>query len=159
LSDQQVKDVIDTERTTRTDLPAAFPKYEWSVRRQGCYYIYFEYGLPKAIHKEQIFKLNQNGAIVDVEGVADKSMKCPDEVITESALAEIIKRERAKGHGLPPAFPRFKTRVSRLRCLYLYFESALPETGEKYHTFIIDPFGELMEFFGAPPDATDKRRP
>ncbi len=150
LSEQQVKDIIDKERATRTDLPAPFPKYKWDVRRQGCYYICFEYGLPQAFHKEQIFKLNQYGAIVDVQG-AVKSMKCPDKVFTERELAEIIKRERAKGHDLPRAFPRFKTRVDRLRCLYLYFEDALPETRGNYHTFIIDPFGELMEFFRARP--------
>lgn len=67
LSDQQVKEVIDMERAKRTDLPAVFPKYRWVVKRQGCYYVYIEYGLPEAPEYNNIFRLNQNGVIVDAQ--------------------------------------------------------------------------------------------
>lgn len=67
LSDQQVKDIIDKERATRTDLPTPFPKYRWTVQRRGCYYVYIEYGIPEVIHYVRIFELNQYGAIVDAQ--------------------------------------------------------------------------------------------
>jgi hypothetical protein len=153
LSDQQVKDIVDKERTTRTDLPKPFPEYRWIVRKQGRYYTYIEYGLPEAPEYNQIFKLNRYGAIVDVQtpGESEESMKCPDKVFTESELAEIIKKEREKRDDLPAPFPNYRTRVARLRCLYLYFEYALPETRGNYQVFTIDPFGELMEFSRSQP--------
>ena len=150
LSDQQVKESVDKERATRTDLPEPFPKYRWIVRKQGCYYVYIEYGLPEAPEYNHIFKLNQHGTIVDVQG-GSQSMKCPDKVLTQSELAEIIKRERAKRQDLPARFAKYRTRVDRLRCLYLYFEYALPETRGNYQVFTIDPLGELMEFSRSQP--------
>lgn len=75
-----------------------------------------------------------------------ETLKCPDKVFTESELAEIVKKEREKRQDLPPPFPNYKTRVERLRCMYLYFEYALPETRGNYQVFTIDPYGELMDF-------------
>lgn len=152
LSDKQVKDIIDKERAARTDLPVPFPKYRWIVRKQGCHYVYIEYGLPEAPEYNQIFKLNQYGAVVDAQtGGEASSLKCSGKVFTESELAEIIKKEREKRSDLPSPFPNYKVRVDRLRCLYLYFEYALPETRGNYQVFTIDPFGELMEFSRSQP--------
>lgn len=152
LSDQQVKDIITKERATRTDLPGPFPKYRSNVRRQGCHYIYIEYGLPETPEYSHIFKLNQHGAIVDVQtGTGSEPLKCPDKVFAESDLAEIIKKEREKRHDLPPPFASYKTRVDRLRCLYLYFEYNLPEKRGDYQVFTIDPFRELMGFSRSQP--------
>jgi hypothetical protein len=153
LSDQQIRDIIQKERATRTDLPKPFPKDRWLVRRQGCHYVYIEYGLPEAPEYNQIFKLNQHGAIVDVQagGQSVESLKCPDKALTESELAEIVKKARAKRGDLPSQFPKHRTRVERLRCLYLYFEYALPERRGDYQVFTIDPFGELMEFSRSQP--------
>jgi hypothetical protein len=148
LSDQQVKDIIDKARETRTDLGAPFPKYRWTVRRQGCHYVYIETGLPEAPDYRQSFKLNQYGAIVDAD---NSRLKCPDKVLTESELAEIVTRERKKRQDLPPALPNARTRVQRLRCLYMYFEYAQPERKGDFQVFTIDPLGELMEFYRSQP--------
>src|SRR5437870_4912054 len=94
LSDGQIKDIVDKERAAaNTRLPAAFAKYRSVVRRQGCYYVYIEYSLPETPDDNHIFKLNQQGVIVDS---TPGSPKCPDKVLTESELAEIVARERAK---------------------------------------------------------------
>ncbi len=152
LSNQQVKSIIDTQRATRTDLPKQFREYKWSVRKQGCHYVYIEYGLPEAFDYEHILVLNQYGIIVDVQSGAEiVKLKCPDKVFTESELTEIIKKYRKKRDDLPPSFPSFKARVSRLRCQYLYYEYALPEIRGKHQVFIIDPFGELIEFLRSQP--------
>ncbi len=152
LSDQQVKDIIDRERATRTDLPAPFPEYRWTARKQGCHYVYIEYGLPEAPEYNHIFSLNQYGAVVAAStGRTTVKLKCPDKTFTESELAEIIKKEREKRHDLPPSFPSYRTRVDRLGCMYLYFEYALPEARGNYEVFTIDPFGELMEFSRSQP--------
>jgi len=153
LSDPQVKNIIDRERKERTDLPAPFPDYRWAVRRQGCHYVYVETGLPEGFHNQHTFKLNQRGVIVDVQtGDADtSSLTCPERVFTESELADIVASERAKRKDLPRPFPKSRTRVDRARCLYLYFEYALPERRGDYQVFTIDPFGELMEFTRSKP--------
>lgn len=148
LSDQEVKDIVDKARETRTDLAAPFSEYRWIVRRQGCHYAYIEYFLPETPDYHQFFKLNQYGVIVDAD---TSTLKCPDKTFTESELAEIIRQEREKRKDLPPPLPRYRTRVERLRCLYLYFEYALPERKGDYQVFTIDPLGELMEFFRSEP--------
>lgn len=152
LSDQQVESNIDKERATRTDLPGPFPEYRWLVRRQGCHYVYIEYGLPETPEYNHIFKLNQYGSIVDVQtGAGGEPLKCLNRVFTESELAEIVKKEREKRRDLPPPFPNYRARIDRLRCLYLYFEYNLPEKRGDYQVFTIDPFGELMEFSRSQP--------
>jgi hypothetical protein len=49
-------------------------------------------------------------------------MKCPEKSFTESELAEIIRNERKRRGDLPNPFAKQRTRVERLRCLYLFFE-------------------------------------
>ncbi len=152
LSEQQVTNIISRERATRSDLPKPFPQYRWTVKTQGCHYIYIENGLPETPGKQHIFRMNRLGVIVDAQahGQAIK-LNCPDKVFTESELAEIIKKERKNRPDVPSPFPNHRVRVDRLGCLYLYFEYAVPESRGNYHTFIIDPFGELMEIHRAQP--------
>jgi hypothetical protein len=157
LSDQAIKEIIDKERAARDDLPAAFPESRWVVRRQGCYYVYIEYGIPEAFHKEHIFKLNRHGVIVDAGGgnaPADTpgKMKCPDKVFTKVDLAAIVRSERAKRRDLPQALSSQETQVERLRCLYLYYEYALPKKKGDYQVFTFDPYGELMDVYRSKPE-------
>ena len=142
LSDEEIRSTIEKERSTRSDLPVPFKEYRSTVHRQGCHYVYVEYGLPEAFHYQHVFTLNQRGVIVDTG--AD-GLKCPDRTFTENELAEIVGAERAKRNDLPPAFANTRTRVDRLRCLYRYFEYAVPETG-RIQVFTIDPLGEVMAF-------------
>jgi hypothetical protein len=153
LSDQQVKNIVEREKATRTDLPAPFADYRSVVSRHGCHYVYIEYGLPEAFHKEHIFKLNQRGVLVDVESGGDptQSMKCPAKVLTEGELAEIVRKTRAERRDLPTVFPRYRTHIGRLRCLYLYSEYAQPEAPGRHHVFVIDPFGEVLDVVRAQP--------
>jgi len=165
LDDARVKAIIDTERAARTDLPAAFAHSRWSVRREGCHYVYIEFSLPETPDKMNIFKLNQNGVIVDAMNGIDSlmpplvpegaqvagHMKCPAHVLTEAELAAIIANERQTRSDLPAAFPSSRVRVERMRCLYLYFEYALPERRGDFQVFTIDPMGELMEFSRSDP--------
>ena len=147
LSDQQVNDIIGKERAARTDLPTPFAEFESKLSRQGCHYSYIEYGIPAAFHTEHIFILNQHGVIVDVQsGAETDDLECPDKVLAKSALAEIVNSERGKRDDLPAPYPEAYVRVSRSRCMYRYFEHALPEERGKYQVFTIDPFGELFDF-------------
>jgi hypothetical protein len=101
-----------------------------------------EIGLPETPDYTHVFKVNQYGVIVDAD---TERLQCPEKVFTESELAEIIKKERARRKDLPPPFANSRTRVDRVRCLYLYFEYAVPETRGNYTVFTIDPLGELMD--------------
>lgn len=148
LTDQEVKEIVDKERAKRADLPAPFSRYTWVVQRQGCYYVYIERGLPEAPDYSQFFKLNQHGVIVDT---SPGKMKCPEKVLTESELTEIVIKERAKQQDLPAPFSNYRKQVDRTRCLYIYFEYALPERKGNYQAFTIDPFGEVMGFFRSKP--------
>jgi len=147
FSDQQIEEIIATERASRTDLPVPFPQYRSVVRRRGCHYTYIEYGLPERPEYNHIIKLNQHGVIVDASAGGQSSpLQCPGAVLTDNELAEVVRSEREKRRDLPPAFSNYETRVVRMRCLYLYFEYAVPRINGEYQVFTIDPFGELMEF-------------
>lgn len=152
LSDQQVTNIIFRERATRTDLPKPFPEYRWTIKGQGCHYVYIEFGLPETPGEQHIFRLNRAGVIVDVQAHGQTlQLKCPDKVFTEGELAEIVKKARENQQGQPSPFPNYRVRVDRLGCLYLYFEYAVPESRGNYHTFIMDHFGEYMECHRAQP--------
>jgi len=146
LSDQQVKEIVDKERASRTDLPPRFGEYKWAVRRQGCHYVYIETGLPHRPDNDHTFKLNQFGVLVDADTIS-----CPETTLSERQLIDIVKNERAKRSDLPPPFPNVRTDVVRNRCLYALFEYAVPETRGNYQVFTIDPLGELMEFLRSRP--------
>jgi hypothetical protein len=143
LSAKQVKDIIDKARATRSDLPAPLADYKWNVTRKGCHYVYVETGLPEAPDYRNVLTLNQHGAIVDAD---HSNLTCPEKILSESELAEIVRKARATRRDLPPPFANFTTYVDRRRCLYLYFEYAVPAQRGNFQLFTIDPFGELMEF-------------
>src|SRR5579862_4131110 len=67
FSDQQIKEIIDKARAEGKDLPPAFPESKWTVRKQGCYYIYTEQKVPATPDATYIFKVNPKGSIVDFE--------------------------------------------------------------------------------------------
>ena len=149
LTQQQIRTIIARERANRKELPKPFPKYRSTVKKHGNFYTYIEYGIPEAPEYSMIFKLNRNGVIVDVITAGDLEktpLPCPEKVFTEAQLAEIVKSERERRNDLPAPFSKVRTRVARSRCLYLYFEYAVPEVRGKYQVFTIDPFGEIMEF-------------
>ena len=67
LTDEQVVNIIATARASRTDLPPAFEHYRTVIRRDGCYYVYIEVSLPETPDLVHIFRLNQNGQLVDAQ--------------------------------------------------------------------------------------------
>ena len=148
LSEQQLREIIAKAREARKDLPTPFAQSEVVVRRQGCHYVYIEYSLPRTPDHQNIFRVNQRGVIVDTEPV---SMTCPERTLTESELADVVKRERARRKDLPAPFANTRTRVDRNRCLYLYFEYAVPEQRGNFQVFTIDPLGELIDVFRSKP--------
>jgi hypothetical protein len=152
LSDAEVKDAIDTARSTGTGLPSTFPEYRWSVKKRNCYYVYTEYRIPETVDSNNTITLNQHGAIVDMRARGRSSgMACPGRVFSDNELAQIIRTEREKRGDLPSLFEDFRPQVERLRCLYLYFEHKVPEQRGDYQVFTIDSFGELMEFSRSQP--------
>ena len=75
-----------------------------------------------------------------------QEFKCPDTSLSEEELTAIVTAQRARQPQLPPAYPQFRVRVEKVRCLYMYFEYALPEVRGKYQVFTIDPYGEVIDF-------------
>ena len=148
LSEQQIKDLIAKERTTRKDLPPPFAESRTVLRRHGCHYTYIEYGIPQRPDEQNIFKLNQHGVIVDVD---PGSLACPAKVFTEAELTAIVKNARAARKDLPPAFKDSRTRIERVRCLYQFFEYAVPEARGNFQVFTIDPLGEVMDIHRSKP--------
>jgi hypothetical protein len=143
LSSEQVKQLIDRARETRTDLTAPFPDYSWSVRRQRCYYIYTEVGRPEAPDKNNVFWINQHGQIVDMR---PGNMTCPAKEFTLDEVKQIVTTARAQRSDLPRPFANARAQMTRTRCLYFYSEFALPDTGQ-YQVFTIDPYGGLFDAF------------
>ena len=72
--------------------------------------------------------------------------QCPGVLLSDAQLSEIVQQARATRSDIPSPFDSYRTGVSRLRCLYLYREAALPENfGSSYLVFVIDPLGEVIE--------------
>ena len=144
LSGEQVKAIVDKQRETRTDLPPAFPESKWSVRRQGCHYVYLENPVPETPDKHNMIWINPKGLIVDIR---PGTLTCPAKVLTEAELAAVIKEQRARRKDLPRPFENFTTSVTRMRCMYLFTEHASGGTTDRYQAFTIDPYGELFDVF------------
>ena len=147
LSEQQVGEIIAKERVKRADLPPKFDSQTIAFRRQGCHYTYIEYFVPRTPEKQNIFKLNQHGIIVDVQ---PGQIDCPKQVFTEAQLAAIVEKARAERKELPRRAPNTTARVDRLRCLYLYFEEPVPPKAGHFVAFTIDPLGELLDVMKNP---------
>lgn len=147
LSDAEIEAAIAAARATRTDLPPPFPSQRTVTREGGCHHLYIEYALPAAPDRNHIFQLNRQGVIVDVQaGRAATGFQCPGDELTQDDLADVVARARANRDELPQPYPQRTVRVSRLRCLYLYFEYNVPERRGDHQVFIIDPLGELMSY-------------
>ncbi|WGS86473.1 hypothetical protein [Methylomonas sp. UP202] len=78
--------------------------------------------------------------------IAEGAIDCPEKVFTEQELTVVVKQLRESRSDLPQAFKRPLVRVSRLRCLYLYFEYNDSDFSNNYNVFTFDPYGELVEF-------------
>jgi hypothetical protein len=144
MTDDQVKAIIAKERKARKDLPEPFAESQIVIRRQGCHYHYIEYAVPRTPDKQNIITLNQEGVIVDTQPA---TLECPDKTFTESELAEIVKQERATRKNLPAPYPQTRIRVDRDRCLYMYFEYAVPESPGRFQVFTVDPLGAVLDFY------------
>jgi hypothetical protein len=154
LSADQIHEIVMKERKTRDDIPPAFSKYEYIVRKKRCHFVYIESGLPPTFHNTQIFILNKFGVIVEVLiGQSQPvQLKCPGKVYTESELAEIIKKEREMQQDLPPPFGNYEVKVDRPGCLYWYYEYNLPKKIGDSQVFTIDPYGKLLEYSRSKPN-------
>jgi hypothetical protein len=149
LSEQQVADVIAKARTEqKNELPPKFPESEVVFRKEGCHYVYIEYARPRTPDKQNIFRVNQHGVIVDVEPGA---VRCPEKQFTEEDLAAVVAKARATRKDLPAPLTNSRIRVDRRRCLYLYFEYAVPDRPGDFQVFTIDPFGELLDAYRSKP--------
>lgn len=67
LTDEQIVEIIASERLRRTDLPPTYADYTTVIVRRGCHYEYTEHRAPRGPGGLIIFLLNQLGQIVDVE--------------------------------------------------------------------------------------------
>ena len=82
-----------------------------------------------------------------------KSLKCPDKTLSIEQLAAIVAKERKVRTDLPPPPDQYKTKMIRMRCLYIYYEVPLPENSNVYQNFTIDPYGEIIEFYVNKPES------
>ena len=148
ISDDQVRGIVSRSRIEREEIPREFASFRWSVRRQGCHYVYTETGLPESPDYRQVFTLNQNGKLVDVENI---SLKCDGNSMDAAQLRLIIGHERSRRSDIPSAAPEVRIQHQRLRCLYMVFEYAVPEVKGKFDLFTIDQYGELLDFYRSSP--------
>ena len=148
MSEQQIRELIAKERSTRKDLPPPFAESRSVLRRQGCHYTYIEYPIPQRPDEHNIFKINQHGVIVDVD---PGSLACPAKVFTELELAAIVNSARAARKDLPPAFKNSRTRVERLRVCTSISRTPYEEARGNFQVFTIDPLGEVMDVHRSKP--------
>tara|TARA_R110002073_G_scaffold330987_1_gene515309 strand:- start:375 stop:686 length:312 start_codon:yes stop_codon:yes gene_type:complete len=66
FTDENIVAIIERERSIRNDLVEPFDEQEIRQFRDGCFYIYQEWSLPKTPGMSNTFVLDQYGVIVDV---------------------------------------------------------------------------------------------
>ena len=151
LSADQIHAIVVKARAAREDLAPAFREYDYTSRREGCHYIYIEYGLPHAPEYNQMFRLNRDGVIVNLQsGAQVVEFQCPGKGLAEAELAEIVRQNRVRREELPAPFSEYRVH-EKVGCLYLYFEHNVPKRRGDYQVFTIDPLGELMDFSRSQP--------
>lgn len=148
LSAEEVHEIIKKEREKRGDLPSAYSKPEYVVKKMGCYYLYEEYELPRKPEDGLTFLLNRFGVIVDITlgGRQWEKMKCPEKVFSEKELTGIIKNAREVRNDLPEPFLNYQIKSSQSLCEYFYQEKDLSDGQNASQMFRIDAFGELRSF-------------
>lgn len=149
LSAEEVHTIVAKEREEKNDdFPSAYLNPEYEMRKNGCYYVYQEYELPRVPHGDQTFRLNRFGVIVDISigGRQWEKMKCPEKVFSEKDLTKIIKNARKAWNGLPPPYLNYEIRSIKSHCEYFYREKDLSEEQDSSVMFMIDAYGELMSF-------------
>jgi len=65
FTDDQIREKVSNARASNIGIAKAYEKFEWSVHKDGCYYIYIEHESPPTPGKSQVFRLNQYGVLVD----------------------------------------------------------------------------------------------
>lgn len=148
ISDDQIREIVSRSRVEHDEIPREFSSFRWSVRRQGCHYVYIETGLPESPDYRQVFTLNQSGKLVDVENVA---LKCDGRGLSMADLRLVIDRERSRRPDIPSAGLEVRIQNQRLRCMYMVFEYAVPEVKGKFDLFTVDQYGELLDFYRSSP--------
>jgi hypothetical protein len=90
-----------------------------------------------------------------------RAIDCPKRVLTDDEVGEFVEAARqtdkegpqgpdaysVEDRDLPPAPKKFKTKVRRMRCMYVYYEEVLSEEVPTYQTFTVDPYGDVYEFY------------
>lgn len=66
FTEENIVEIIKRERSVRSDLVQPFEEQEIKQFRDGCFYIYQEWKLPKTPGMSNIFVLDQYGVIVDM---------------------------------------------------------------------------------------------
>lgn len=144
LTEDQLIEIVKREQNSRSDLPPAFEKSSYIISRRGCHYSVVEIPIPSMFDNENTFILNQKGIIVDVPGY--NGLKCPNKSFSDDHIINIIEENRKIRNDLPPKKNNSESIVIRKRCVYYVSEISDNESESYYQVFVIDPYGELIDF-------------
>lgn len=149
FSEQNILEIVRRERFIQKELPPEIENATKEVRRKRCHYVYVEYPNDRAVGKNRVFVINQYGAIVDAtSGRTDKThMVCPSVDFNKEILAQRLIEQRLRYTDVPAAPTNYKTKLTNLRCMFIYYEIQIPEADGKYQTFTFDFYGDLYEFY------------
>lgn len=150
LTNDDVIEIVKRERASRKVIPPAFnEKVEIKIMEKRCHYVYVEYPASKTVGRNRVLVISRYGNIVDALSgrSANTFLDCPDIDYSLDDLERLVNKQRRQYDDLPVRPKNASTKMSKMRCMYVYYEMSDPEKSGDYQTFTLDYYGDIYEFY------------
>jgi hypothetical protein len=75
------------------------------------------------------------------------ALNCPERFFSKEEIAAKLSDLRKEHKQLPQPFSQQEDKLTRMNCLYVYYEYEMPKSSGKSHEFTFDSYGELMRYY------------
>lgn len=150
FSDKDILEIVERERATRKVVPAKFKEeVEIKIHRKRCHYVYVEFPKKKTVGRNRVIVLSRYGYIVDAYSGRSNStfLNCPDVSYSAEDLQNFVNKQRKQYKDLPDAPKEYAIKMSKMRCMFVYYETPIPEQSNNYQSFTLDYYGDVYEFY------------
>jgi hypothetical protein len=150
LSDEDIITIVKRERATRKVIPPAFQEaVEIRVHKKRCHYVYVEYPKKKTVGRNRVIVVSRYGYIVDAYSgrSGNTFLDCPDVNYSVEDLQNFVNRQRKQYTDLPARPKEYTTKMIKMRCMFVYYETPTPEKSNVYQSFTLDYYGDIYDFY------------
>jgi hypothetical protein len=138
LTSDQLRDLVQNARESRTDLPPPPKEYEVKIRRDGCLYRYVETDLKAPRRTNNRFLMDPYGDIYNVTST------CLGSGLSDADVMAAVADARSARSDLPETPSSFATEIEKTDCHYIYRE--IPKLdSEPVVSITVGPHGDVLE--------------